>query len=110
MSCFSTKKIGHVNFWNEKKILFANLLCPGANPTIASYSASIVKIYNTASSLVRLEIKKYVLLPRKTLYVVVVNSKVVGLAPGNEIFFIQSEIGSTKFKPFPFQRFKSVFN
>jgi hypothetical protein len=27
---------------------------PGANPSTASYTASIVKIYNTANSLVRL--------------------------------------------------------
>jgi hypothetical protein len=30
---------------------------PGPNPTIASYSASVVKIYNSTSSLVRFENK-----------------------------------------------------
>jgi hypothetical protein len=33
------------------------LLSTGANPTIASYNASAVKIYNTASNLVRFESK-----------------------------------------------------
>jgi hypothetical protein len=33
-------------------------LVPGANPTIGSYNASAVKIYNAASSLVRFENKK----------------------------------------------------
>jgi hypothetical protein len=32
-------------------------LDPGANPTIASYNASVVKIYNIMSSLVRFEAK-----------------------------------------------------
>jgi hypothetical protein len=31
------------------------LKLPGANPTIASYNASAVKIYNATSSLVRFE-------------------------------------------------------
>jgi hypothetical protein len=31
---------------------------PGANPTIASYNASVVKIYTTTCSLVRFEIKE----------------------------------------------------
>jgi hypothetical protein len=33
------------------------LLFPGANPTILSYNASVEKIYNTTSSLVRFENK-----------------------------------------------------
>jgi hypothetical protein len=33
------------------------LRCPGANPTIASYNANDVKIYNATSSLVRFENK-----------------------------------------------------
>jgi hypothetical protein len=61
----------------------------GANPTIASYNASAVKIYNATSSLVRFANKNIFLCIEKTLYVsyynacvAVVNSKAVGLAPG----------------------------
>jgi hypothetical protein len=38
---------------------------PGANPTIASYNASAVKIYNATNTLVRFKNKKYYLLQRK---------------------------------------------
>jgi hypothetical protein len=37
----------------------------GANPTIASYNASAVKIYNAASSLVRFEVFYY---EKRTVY------------------------------------------
>jgi hypothetical protein len=40
---------------------------PGANPTIASYNASVVNFYNTTGSLARFENKKYYLLFKKTL-------------------------------------------
>jgi hypothetical protein len=39
----------------------ALLLYPGANPKTSSYNASVVKIYNATSSLLRFE-KKYFLL------------------------------------------------
>jgi hypothetical protein len=35
---------------------------PGANPTIASYNASVVNFYNATGSLARLENKKYFIL------------------------------------------------
>jgi hypothetical protein len=35
-------------------------LAPGANPSIASYSASVVKIYSVASSLARFENKNII--------------------------------------------------
>jgi hypothetical protein len=34
-------------------------LAPGANPTIASYNASVVKIYSATGSLVRFENKHF---------------------------------------------------
>jgi hypothetical protein len=37
---------------DEKEVSFS-LTCPGANPTTVSYNASVVKIYNATSSLVR---------------------------------------------------------
>jgi hypothetical protein len=49
----------------------------GANPTIAIYNASAVKIYNATSSLVRFEDTNILFFIEKTL-----NSEVVGLAPG----------------------------
>jgi hypothetical protein len=36
---------------------FSFTVIPGADPTIASYNASVVNIYNTTSSLARFEIK-----------------------------------------------------
>jgi hypothetical protein len=62
-------------------------LPPGANPTILSYSASAVKIYNAACSLVRFESKRIIFNTKNALHtyysagVVVVNLKVVELAP-----------------------------
>jgi hypothetical protein len=62
-------------------------LQPGANPTIASYNGSAVKNYNTTSS--ALYKQKYYFYFEKTLLptmynagVVVINSEVVGLDPG----------------------------
>jgi hypothetical protein len=65
-------------------------LVPGANPTIVSYNASLVKIYNATNGLVRLKNKssfvcfeKCSRLPTTTLALyVVVYSKVVGSVPG----------------------------
>jgi hypothetical protein len=61
----------------------------GANPTIVSYSASVVKIYNATSSLLRFEMKK-IFYFGKTLWSALalclyVNSEVVELAPGVEV-------------------------
>jgi hypothetical protein len=48
----------------------------GANPTIVRYNTRAVNIYNATISLVRLENKN-----DPALFVVVVNSKVVGMGP-----------------------------
>jgi hypothetical protein len=57
----------------------------GANPTIASYNVSVVKIYNAKNSIARF-LNKDVCLRCKNApaynNALVVNSKVVGLAPG----------------------------
>jgi glutamate formiminotransferase len=60
----------------------------GAIPTTVSYNASVVKIYNSTSSLVRFENKtisfyfeETLLWPSNNAGVVVVKSKVVGLVP-----------------------------
>jgi hypothetical protein len=53
---------------------------PGANPTIVSYNASAVKIYDATSSLVRFGNKKYYLEKRSSL--LQRWFEVVGLAPG----------------------------
>jgi hypothetical protein len=64
------------------------IILSGVNPTTVNYNASAVKMYNAASSLVRYEIKNIFFYSeiRSSLLqntgVVVVNSKVVGLAPG----------------------------
>jgi hypothetical protein len=73
-----------------RKCAEKSTLYPGANPTIISYNASVVKIYETTSSLVRFETKniffhfeKRASLLHTTLALyVVVNSQVIGLAPG----------------------------
>jgi hypothetical protein len=69
--------------------LFFCVSSPGANPTTVSYNASVVKIYNATSSLVRFENKNIffyfekTLLPTTTLALyLVVNFDVVGLVPG----------------------------
>jgi hypothetical protein len=41
---------------------------PGANPTTESYNASLVKIYNATSSLVRFENKNIYIFFEKTIY------------------------------------------
>jgi hypothetical protein len=54
---FSDKGAGLV-----KPTLFSYLQCsaPGANPTIASYNANVVKFYNTAGSLAHFENKNII--------------------------------------------------
>jgi hypothetical protein len=67
-----------------------SLFNPGANPTIASYNASAVKIYNAKSSLVRLEkifsstVKNALVYYLGTMLALLPKNKIkiVGLAPG----------------------------
>jgi hypothetical protein len=59
---------------------------PGANPTIASYNASVVNFYNATGSLARFENKNIIfyfqnLLACYNAGAVAVNLKIVGLAP-----------------------------
>jgi hypothetical protein len=59
---------------------------PGANPTIASYNASVVNFYNAMGSLVRFENKNIIFYFKNALAyynagAVAVSSKVVRLAP-----------------------------
>jgi hypothetical protein len=51
----TTSKDAHVSLISQK---YGELI-PGANPTITSYSASAVKIYNATSSIARILDKKY---------------------------------------------------
>jgi hypothetical protein len=61
---------------------------PGANPTIASYNASVVNFYNATGSLARFELLLTTFKNGLAYYnagVVAVNLKIVGLAPGGEL-------------------------
>jgi hypothetical protein len=70
------------------------IMQPGANSTTSSYNASVVKFYNATGSLARFENKTFSsALKNAVAYcnagVVAVNSKVVGLSPGQSfrVFF-----------------------
>jgi hypothetical protein len=54
-------------FPHEERYQSGIIYGPGANPTIASYNASVVTFYNATGSLARFENKKYYLLLLKTL-------------------------------------------
>jgi hypothetical protein len=47
----------HTRKFLKKHLSLKNSFQTGANPTIASYNASVVKIYNASSSLVRFKTK-----------------------------------------------------
>jgi hypothetical protein len=68
---------------------YKNYGFPGANPTISSCNASVVKIYNATSSLVRYKksptMKKRSILCTTTLALyLIANSKVIGLGPDHQ--------------------------
>jgi hypothetical protein len=52
----------------QRHLLFSSAAYPVANPTIASYNASVVNFYNATGSLARFENKKYFILLWKTLW------------------------------------------
>jgi hypothetical protein len=62
--------------------IVAIILTPRPNPKIVSFNASVVKIYNATSSLVRFQNKTIFFLFENSAAVVLVNSEVTGLAPG----------------------------